>query len=185
MYKRCCDRKQVTCFKLLSQVDIEQCRSNYYSLLKEVEKNQYLITYMREHSKGNKSVLYTVGGQKVCEASFRMAYGVRYNKFETVKKKFEEGVVAAAHGLVGTRHSKSTSIRVVSWLRMFIKKVGDYMPTSIDIHLPSCLTKADVYALTLDDLSQGGLDCCKRSTFYDVWKAEFSNVKIPKVNYKY
>ncbi len=56
------------------------------------------------------------------------------------------------------------------------------MPTSTDVHLPSCLTKADVYALAVDDLSQGGLKCCKPSTFYEIWRSEFPHVKIPKVN---
>ena len=50
------------------------------------------------------------------------------------------------------------------------------MPAKTQIHLPSCLTKSDVYALAIDDLSQGGLECCKKSTFYQVWHNEFPKV---------
>ena len=55
------------------------------------------------------------------------------------------------------------------------------MPMSKDIHLPSCLTKADVYDLACDDLTEGGMQCCSKTTFYRVWRTEFSHVKIPKV----
>lgn len=181
MTKYCCDRKAVTCFKLLSQADIECVRQEFYSCATETEQTQYLLHYMREHSRGDKSVLYTVAGQEICETSFRMVYGLRYNRFSSVKARFASGVVVAEHGRLGKSHIGDASIRVTCWLRTFVQKVGDRMPTSTDIHLPSCLTKADVYALAVDDLSQGGLSCCKPSTFYNIWKSEFPHVKIPKV----
>lgn len=68
---------------------------------------------------------------------------------------------------------------------MFIAKVGDGMPMKDDIHLPSCLTKADVYALAVDELSQGGLMySCQKSTFYQVWQTQFPHVKISKVQFE-
>ncbi len=181
MTKFCCDQKAVMCFKLLSQADIERIRQEFYSCTTEMEQTQCLLNYMRKHSRGDKVVLYTVAGQEVCEASFRMVYGLRYNRFTSIKGKFASGVVVAEHGRLGKGHIGDASIRVISWLRTFVQKVGDRMPTSSDIHLPSCLTKADVYALAVDDLSQGGLQCCKPSTFYEIWKTEFPHVKIPKV----
>ena len=181
MTKRCCDRKQITCFKLLSQADIDKVRQEYYSLSTEVDQTQFILTYMRSHSKSDKSILYSVAGHVVCEACFRMAYGIRYNRFTAVKKKFLSGVILAEHGLRGIRRSSCAQIRLISWLRTFIHKVGDKLPMSDEIHLPSCLTKGDVYALAVDDLTQGGLECSGMSTFYEVWKSEFPNVKIPKV----
>lgn len=181
MFKRCCDRKQISCFKYLSQADIEKVREEFYSLSTEVLQTQFLITFMRNHSKADKSILYTVAGHVVCEVCFRMVYGIRYNRFAAVKKKFLEGVVLAEHGLLGIRHGACARIRLIAWLRTFIEKVGDKLPMRDEIHLPSCMTKSDVYALACDDLTQGGLECSKMSTFYDVWKSEFPNVKIPKV----
>ena len=180
MTRHCCSRTGVTCFKLLTQATIERTRALVYSI-SEIEQTQHVLTYMLEHSQGS-SVLYTVGGQEVCETCFRMVYGFRYNRFNAVKAKFASGVVVAEHGRLGRSNINDTSVRVISWLRMFIEKVGDRMPTSAAIHLPSCLTKYDVYSLARDDLTQGGLECCKLSTFYDIWKRTFDNVKIPKVN---
>ena len=143
-----------------------------------------ILNYMVNHSQGDRSVLYTVGGQIVCESCFRMVYGFRYNRFSSMKSKFLDGVLIAEHGRLGRSETRDASVRVTSWLRTFTEKVGDRMPTSTDIHLPSCLTKSDVYALACDDLSQGGLECCQLSTFYSIWKRDFPNVKIPKVYHK-
>lgn len=184
MTSRCCHRKKVTCFKLLTQATIERIRSSVYSQ-SETEQLQHILNYMWEHSQGGQGVLYTVGGQKVCETCFRMVYGFRYNRFATMKSKFQDGVVLAEHGRLGRCDITNSSIRVVSWLRTFSDKVGDRMPTSTAIHLPACLTKADVYSLASDDLSQGGLRCCSISTFYDIWKKSFPHVKIPKVVNEY
>ena len=90
----------------------------------------------------------------------------------------------AEHGRVGKGRYSDASIRAISWMRMFFNKVGDRMPMKDDVHLPSCLTKADVYSLASDDLCQGGLGCCSRASFYRIWKEEFPHVKIPRVRLK-
>lgn len=100
---------------------------------------------------------------------------------QLIKAKFESGVLVVEHGRLGRCEISDTSIRATSWLRTFVDKVGDRMPTSTAVHLPACLTKADVFSLASDNLSQGGLQCCKISTFYEIWKRSFPNVKIPKV----
>ena len=79
--------------------------------------------------------------QIVCESCFRMVYGFRYNRFSSMKSKFLDGVLIAEHGRLGRSETRDASVRVTSWLRTFTDKVGDRMPTSTDIHLPSCLTK--------------------------------------------
>lgn len=181
MTMHCCNRGNVTCFKLLSQNTIEHIRSNIYSV-SETKQTQIILDYMLQHSQGDGHVLYTVGGQSVCEACFRMVYGFRFNRFSSIKAKFQSGVVVAEHGRLGRGKTSNENIRILSWLRTFIDKVGDKMPSSSVIHLPSCLTKADVFSLALEDLSQGGLECCKQSTFYEIWQQNFPNVKIPKVS---
>ena len=145
----------------------------------ETEQTQHIIDYMMQHCRGEKKVMYTIAGQHVCETAYRLAYGIRYNRFVSMKAKFQDGVVLVEHGLYGKSCFNDSTIRVVSWLRTFIAKVGDKLPTKDEVHLPSCLTKADVYALASDDLSQGGLEVCKLSTFYEIWRSKFSNVKNP------
>jgi len=110
-------------------------------------QTQKIVSYMRQHSRDDGSVLYTVAGQEVCETCFRMVYGIRYKRYSAMKAKFRSGTIVVEHGHLGRGSYTRTTVRVVSWLRMFINKVGDHMPSKPQIHLPSCLTKSDVYAL--------------------------------------
>lgn len=180
LQKKCCNKKQVTCFKNICQAAIESCRDRA-SFDSETKQNQFVINYMREHARDDKSVLYTVSGQEVCETCWRYTYGFRYGKFKVLKEKFQNGVVTVEHGLTGRLNTSETTLRLLAWMRSFFGKLGDRMPMSDAIHLPSCLTKHDVYELAKDDLTQGGLSCCSPSHLYEVWKTEFPNVKIPKV----
>ena len=181
MFRKCCDRKRITCFKSISQATIEQCRDQLDSLGSETRQNQFIITYMRDHSRKDKSVLYTLCGEQVCEVCWRLTYGIRYNKFRGLKDKYTSGVVALEHGLTGRLNTSQSSLRLISWMRSFFEKIGDHMPMSDALHLPSCLTRVDVYELAKDDLTQGGLACCSLAHMYKVWNDEFPHVKIPKV----
>ena len=181
MHKRCCHRKHVTCFRRVSQEAIELCRNELYSGKSKTQQNQMVLGYMRQHSGSNKSLLYCVSGQKVCETCWRLTYGIRYNKFQSLKSKFESSVVLVEHGLTWKTQASEATLRLTSWMRSFFEKVGDRMPMCKELHLPSCLTKVDVYDLARDDLTQGGLSCCSASQMYELWKREFPHVKIPKV----
>ena len=100
MSKSCCHRRKVTCFKLLSQSCIESVRRDFYALSETVQ-TQKLLSYMCEHSRCDGTVLYSIGGQEVCDTAFRMVYGVRYNRFMTIKSKHSSGVILAEHGRLG------------------------------------------------------------------------------------
>ena len=111
-----------------------------------------------------------------------MVYGLRRHRFSSIKTKYSDGVVFAEHGRQSKGCFSDATIRLISWLRLFVAKVGDKLPTKEEIYLPSCLTKADIYALASDDLSQGGVEhTCMKSTFYQIWQSQFPHVKIPKV----
>lgn len=180
MTMHCCGKKKVTCFKKITQEAIEKLRKKFYST-SEVQQNQYMLDYMIQHSKSDKSILYTISGEEVCERCWRFVYGVRYNRLQSIKNKFIDNAVLIEHGLTGRLKPNESTLRLQSWLRSFFQKVGDRMPMEDALHLPSCLTKCDVYELARDDLTQGGLECPSISQMYGIWKKEFKNVKIPKV----
>lgn len=183
--KKCCNRSCVTCFKKLSVVDIEGIRSDFYGLSTETTQNQFVIDYLRRHSDCSgsvASVLFTVAGKSVCKHCWRLAYGIKYTRFTNLLAKFEKGVVQIEHGRQGRESVREPSVRAAMWLRMFVDKIGDRMPTDGTIHLPSCLTKSDVYDLAWHDLSSGGLVVSSRSSFFQLWKKDFQHVKIPPVS---
>ena len=112
----------------------------------------------------------------------RMCYGIKYTRFNSLIAKFQSGISQIEHGQQGLRSCRDSTVRAASWLRIFVDKVGDRMPTDGTIHLPSCLTKSDVYNLAQEDLSQGGVPMCSRSSFFRLWKNDFKHVKIPPVS---
>lgn len=182
--KTCCNRKAVTCFRLLSYADIETTRQHYTHPETETKQNQRILDYFIQHSGCDNVVQYSVAGKKVCETCWRLVCGVRYNKFSNLKRKFQKGVVTVQHGRQGIIQPQDRTLRMVCWLKMFTEKVGDRMPMSDDLHLPSCLTKIDIYNLANDDLmlgDAGSAPCISLSSFYDLWENTFSHVKIPKV----
>lgn len=183
--KKCCSRSSVTCFTKLSVADIEGVRSEFYALSSETDQNQYVINYMRRHSDCSgslTSVMFTIAGKVVCQQCWRLAHGIKYTRFRTMVSKFEKGVLQIEHGRQGRLSVRVPKVRAAMWLRMFVEKVGDRMPTDGSIHLPSCLTKVDVYDLAQHDLGEGGIKVCSRSTFFQLWKSDFSHVKIPPVS---
>ncbi len=186
--KKCCSRSCVTCFKKLSVLDVEGVRSDFYGLSTETAQNQYVIDYLRRHSDCSgsvTSVMFTVAGKSVCKHCWRLAYGIKYTRFTNLLAKFEEGVVQIEHGRQGRESTREPTVRAAMWLRTFIDKIGDRMPTDGSIHLPSCMTKSDVFDLARHDLSSGGLVVCSRSSFFQLWRRDFQHVKIPPVSILY
>ena len=168
MVKKCCNPKRVTCFKNITETNIQQLQMQFYSLPSETDQKQYMLNYFKCHSKSTGSILYTVGGQLVCQTCFRLCYGIRYNRFINMKRTFSDGILQVEHGLQGIPRDTYVVERLVGWLQQFFNKVGDRLPMNSDIHLPSCLTKGDVYDLAVDDLTQGDLTCCSKSSFYSI-----------------
>lgn len=183
--KKCCSRTCVTCFRKLSAVDIEDVRKRFYSLPTETSQNQLVIDYLIHHSDCSRSadsISFCVAGKTVCKLCWRMCYGIKYTRFNSLIAKFQSGILQIEHGRQGLRSCRDSTVRATSWLRIFVDKVGDRMPTDGTIHLPSCLTKSDVYNLAQEDLSQGGVPMCSRSSFFRLWKNDFKHVKIPPVS---
>lgn len=149
---RCCKN---SCLKRLSYMDIEGVRNKLYNLLTETTQNQYVIDYLHQHTDCGAGHLYTVGGKQICEKSWRLSYGLRRKRFLRLKQKFSTGTITIEHGRQGLVRPSDASVRALSWMEIFFKKVGDQMPTKNSTHLPSCLTKADVYGLAFDDLNAG------------------------------
>ena len=156
-------------------------RDEFYSLPTETKQNQLVFDYFRSHSSCLTSISFMVAGKSVCETCWRYVYGLRYTKFSNLKDQFHSGVIMAEHGRKGMTQPREPILRATTWLRMFVNKLADKMPMSSNLHLPSCLTKLDVYNLAHDDLTQGGMECCSMSSFYSMWSREFKNVSIPKV----
>ena len=158
---------------------METTRSFFYdNIAGETAQNQKFIDYLRQHTSSGKTS-FVVAGKPVCKTCWRLVCGLRYNKLSGLIQKMQRGVVTVQHGRLGIIQPSESTIRMTSWLNAFIGKIGDRMPSSRDIHLPSCLSKLDIYHLASDDLGRD--NTISESSFYNLWTEKFSHVKIPKV----
>ena len=178
---RCCEKE---CVHQLSLVDIEKSRSEFY-VRNETEQAQFVIDYFQQHTKSTATgpqTIFIIAGKEVCRLCWRMAMGIKRTRFTTLMDKFMAGIVHVEHGRSGFRYPQGPSSTAISWMRSFFDKVGDRMPMQQSFHLPSCLTKKEVYHIAKEDLQALGLECCSKTTFFEYWKMEFPNVVIPKVS---
>ena len=97
-----------------------------------------------------------------------------------------EGVAKVRHrnsGQQRTRQSNKTT-EAIAWMGTYFHLVGEHMPDADRIHLPSFLTKRDVYERMTAGLRENGLDereIISLSQFYYVWDTNFPQVQIPEV----
>ncbi|XP_063960030.1 uncharacterized protein LOC129283839 [Lytechinus pictus] len=71
------------------------------------------------------------------------------------------------------------------WLSEFVDKFGEKLPTNNKIHLPSCLTRGNVYWTMKEEVEEQGGSVCSQQYFFRKWRQEMSHVTIPKVNLFY
>ena len=70
------------------------------------------------------------------------------------------------------------------WFTDFIEHSADRIPNEDKYCLPTCLTKREVYLTYVDDLKTAGKHPVSWATFSRMWKKQFRNVIIPKVQIK-
>ncbi len=73
----------------------------------------------------------------------------------------------------------------VAWMEIFFSRIGDHMPDCDRIHLPSFLTKRDVFERMCSEMKQSGLrdqDLVSQSQFYAMWEKHYHHVQFPEVS---
>lgn len=177
---KCCDKY---CTRQLLSKDIETLRDDILSSSRtETQQSQKVVDYLRLHSDTEGRVLFVVGGRLVCKECWRLSCGLKRTRFRRLVEQFESGVLVHEHGRSGCQYLRNSTEAAISWMRSFFDKVGDRLPMQETVHLPACLTKNEVFKLYQDDLTKADIECCGQSTFYSVWKSDFTNVVIPKVS---
>ncbi len=71
--------------------------------------------------------------------------------------------------------------RSLTWLENYASKCGDKLPDSNRIHLPSCLTKGDVFSMMKRELADIGEEGCQEAVFFRHWRTDLRYIAIPKV----
>ena len=123
-------------------------------------------------------------GKQVCKRAFALLLGTTERRFDRIKQNCTSATRKLTHGNQGVKRTTTKSNDASAWMKNYFEQMGDHMPDNNRIHLPSFLTKREVYQRMMSDLTDCGIKkIISLSTFYDLWERDFCHVLIPEVRW--
>ena len=153
------------------------------------DQRQFLFDIVITSAKRNESNSlivdgYMLCGKKVCRKAFLSILSISQKRLRTVERLVESRAISAKPTLLSSR-SRTQKVEITSvWMESYFKRIGDRMPHTEQVHLPSFLTKTSIYHQMMAELFQQGHtenDIISLSHFYALWNERFSYCIIPKV----
>ena len=154
----CC---QQGCPKYLSPAEARQARQHFTSKTAE-EQRQYLldcasVSTLTTSSGTPKLTSFTLFGKNVCKKAFALVLDCSTRRLDRVASLFREGVTKISHRNAGQLRQTSKTADAISWMDSYFRMIGEHLPDCDRIHLPSFLTKRDVYERMVAELRENGL----------------------------
>lgn len=173
----------------LSEVDVLQAHARFCSKSSNQEKRQWLFDYCATHcplnnfgEKDPSRMTFVLSGREVCQSLWLATLSVSPSRFYEIRKEFLSG----GQSLLSKRKSRSPSpktLQAIAWMTSYFEKIGDKRPDKDGIYLPTCLTVKFMYYHMIESLYKDNEeDAICFSQFNYLYRAEFPNVSIPKVN---
>ena len=158
--------------------------------LTKPEQKQYLFTKLREnsseayHQAGKIETKFYIAGKEICSVSWSKIYSLSLRTLTRMLKDIYFGENHVAHGNQGRKRVNTKKESVAAWMERYFTLIGDKMPDSKQIHLPSWKTQKDIHAHYCQDMQLCGIEqeeISGISTFYKIWTEQFAHVVIPEV----
>lgn len=122
-----------------------------------------------------------VEGLCVCVPCWSTLHGLgRSTAYKTIAA-IRKGVRTAEHGNSTSSRSSPKRDQLIAWLRVFVNGLCDEMPHTGHRHLPTGLTRKDVFEEYKRDQQLSGGETCSLNYFYEVLRVDFPLVRFPKV----
>ena len=128
-------------------------------------------------------MIYFVRGYgQTCKHAWQATYGISNRRFDEAVKTFMNGVVtcelARLPNSLGKRHKTNVA---KAWMELFFSRIGDRMPDTLAIYLPSYLDNRIIYSYLKNDMAQQLEEPICYSQFCRLMIQDFPDVSIPKV----
>lgn len=188
-YFKPCSKKECCIKKCLEGFSIKEFNSTtqHFKSKTSTEQRQFLLDslVLTSPTGASTSALtqesFMLYGKPVCKAAFALLLGTSERRLDRIKSNLSSGNVA--HGNRGVKRPSIKSINASAWMNEYFLLMGDHMPDSDRVHLPSFLTKREVYQKMSAALLEDGVkDIISLSTFYELKKKEYNHVIIPEVS---
>ena len=116
----------------------------------------------------------------ICYVAWLTVYGIGEKQFQRVFKCYANGMVSISEKQTRCRTNKSEVAK--AWMKSSFSRMGDKMPNSSAIHLPSYLDRKALYEMMKNDLVDQRQAIISYSQFCSLMNSEFPHVGIPKVH---
>lgn len=187
LVSHCCEKH---CLFHLTANDVLTLQRKFSSLGANAQR-QWLGDRISENSRpsletGMLHTRYIVGGQEVCQLAWCRVLRITPKRVSRVFKSVSVGMVSAEHGNKGKKRINTKSEIAHTWMNRYFHLVGDCMPHTNQLHLPSWETQKDVYCRFTEDMKIQGIaaeEIVSLSLFYKIWSTDFHNVVIPEVRH--
>ena len=173
----CCKCK---CVESMSITDMRATRECFQSKTTG-EQRQFLVDFLVTQKVGKR---LSVSGVDICKKAFSMILGCSSRRIYRMTSIAQKGQVRLVHGNSGCVRSSEKTDDAKAWMKVFFDSIGEHMPHTKQIHLPSFLTKGEVYQRMISEMEESGIEesgVISRSQFYSLWDLHFSHVVIPQV----
>lgn len=188
LVSKCCTKD---CLLFLTGHDVLTARKKICAL-SAIALRQWLVDKIMEGSHYEKDdkleTHFSIAGTEVCQTAFCQVFSLNTKKVYRAIKSVKDDNLIVEHGNKGRKRTSIKTDTARIWMDRYFNLVGDKMPNSNQIHLPSWETRKDVYARYKDDMEQqqmGKGDVISLDKFYKLWNENYSNVIIPEVKMMY
>lgn len=139
------------------------------------------ITVHKEKS----SLVLLVSGKHVCNAAFKLLYGLSNNKFAAAQKDSVIPHSIPVHGNINNNNRSNFTAKqhVFNWIQDFVEECGDVHPTESTIYVPKYIAKTALYSAyksSWEADNQPVNSLPSSSMFYTVLETKFAHVKFLK-----
>ena len=126
-------------------------------------------------------MVYIARGFKTCKEAWQAVYGISNKRLDEALKSIMNCVLTydLENHFRGQRHKTNVS---KAWMKLLFSRIGDKMPDSLAINLPSYLDYRILYGWMKQDLTGEEMICY--SQFCRIMNSDFPDVSIPKVSKK-
>lgn len=130
--------------------------------------------------RGIKRSKFHVRSYDICYIAWLTVYGIGEKQFQRVLKCYANGKISIDNKPTHCRTHKSEVAK--AWMKSSFSRMGDKMPNSSAIHLPSYLDRKALYEMMKNDLEDQRQAIISYSQFCSLMTSEFPHVGIPKVH---
>ncbi|XP_035657687.1 uncharacterized protein LOC118403209 isoform X2 [Branchiostoma floridae] len=150
-----------------------------YRKIKTAQRVQWIAAQLQV-SIGKKKIKHFLLGEKVCAQCWRKLQGISIDTYYKGKEMKLKQKSPKKHGNKGRWKPPIKTQKAEAFIANFVKYYGQHQPNKNQQHMPTSMSRKDVWIRYKRQQETREDETIQRSTFYRLLRKRFSSVKFPK-----